>query len=82
MTDDTPNLDGFNLTDREIVLISAMFSADSEQAIAKRLSISRPTLKRSMKEVFGKLGVQNRLELILFVTYHEIPKSGTSNSGE
>jgi DNA-binding CsgD family transcriptional regulator len=75
MPKDTHDWNVFNLTDQEIKIVWAMVSSDSEQIVARKLSISRGALKHHLTDVFHKLGVQNRLELILFVTYHIIAKS-------
>jgi DNA-binding NarL/FixJ family response regulator len=69
------NLDALELTGQEIDIVLATVSGDSEKAIARKLSMSRGALRRSMMEVFDKLGVQNRLELVLFAAYHGIAKT-------
>jgi DNA-binding NarL/FixJ family response regulator len=60
------------LTSREIEIISAIQSGNSNREIATRLSISEETVKRHLSNIFGKLGVSSRLELALLATKHNL----------
>jgi two-component system, NarL family, nitrate/nitrite response regulator NarL len=60
------------LTSREIEIISAIQSGNSNREIAARLSISEETVKRHLSNIFGKLGVSSRLELALLATRHNL----------
>jgi two-component system nitrate/nitrite response regulator NarL len=60
------------LTSREIEIISAIQSGNSNREIATRLSISEETVKRHLSNIFGKLGVSSRLELALLATRHNL----------
>ncbi len=69
------NWNAFRLTKRELEIVFAMVSGDSDRVIARKFSMSVNTLRLRLKDVFGKLGVQNRLELFLYATYHDIGRS-------
>lgn len=60
------------LTSREVEIISAIQSGNSNREIAARLSISEETVKRHLSNIFGKLGVSSRLELALLATRHNL----------
>lgn len=60
------------LTSREIEIISAIQSGNSNREIASKLSISEETVKRHLSNIFGKLGVSSRLELALLATKHNL----------
>lgn len=60
------------LTSREVEIISAIQSGNSNREIASRLSISEETVKRHLSNIFGKLGVSSRLELALLATRHNL----------
>lgn len=66
------------LTSREMEIIAAIQSGNSNREIAGKLSISEETVKRHLSNIFGKLGVSSRLELALLATRHNLgqwPKS-------
>lgn len=60
------------LTSRELDIISAIQSGNSNREIANKLSISEETVKRHLSNIFGKLGVASRLELALLATKHNL----------
>ncbi len=60
------------LTPREVEIISAIQSGNSNREIAARLSISEETVKRHLSNIFAKLGVSSRLELALLATKHNL----------
>lgn len=53
------------LTPREREIIDAILGAASNRAIAQRLGISEQSVKNRLTSVYKKLGVGNRVELIL-----------------
>ncbi len=53
------------LTARELHVVSAIVAGYTNQEIALRFSISEVELERRVHKLFDKLGVVNRLELVL-----------------
>jgi DNA-binding NarL/FixJ family response regulator len=53
------------ITPREREIIDAILSAASNRAIAERLGISEQSVKNRLTSLYKKLGVGNRLELVL-----------------
>ena len=66
------------LTSREMEIISAIQSGNSNREIANRLAISEETVKRHLSNIFGKLGVSSRLELALLATKHNLGNWNTT----
>ena len=56
----------FALTAREMEIVEAIASGDSNRDIAARLNISLQTVKHHLTSVFDKTGTSTRLELALF----------------
>lgn len=61
------------LTPREREIIDAILGAASNRAIAQRLGISEQSVKNRLTNVYRKLGVGNRVELIL-VLMRSVPE--------
>src|SRR5215471_10765435 len=62
----------FGLTSRELRVVAAVLEGDSNKAVAERLSISEQTVKNHLTNIFNKLGVSSRLELVLFASKHKL----------
>lgn len=60
----------YELTSRELEIIAAVVSGDSNRDIAGRLAISLQTVKHHLTSIFDKTGVSSRLELALFAIRH------------
>jgi DNA-binding NarL/FixJ family response regulator len=60
----------YGLTPRELEIVAAIVSGDSNRDIADRLSISLQTVKHHLTSIFDKTGVSTRLELALFAIRH------------
>jgi two-component system, NarL family, nitrate/nitrite response regulator NarL len=65
-----PSPQRFKLTPRELEIVRAVVSGQSNKDIASRLGVAEPTVKHHLTSVFDKLGVSNRLELALFALHH------------
>ena len=62
----------YNLTPREIDIISAIVDGYTNKDIAEKFSIAEQTVKHHLGNIFDKLGVSNRLELALFAVNHNL----------
>jgi DNA-binding NarL/FixJ family response regulator len=62
----TPRDKPYGLTPRELEIVEAIASGDSNRDIANRLNISLQTVKHHLTSVFDKTGTSTRLELALF----------------
>jgi DNA-binding NarL/FixJ family response regulator len=60
----------FQLTRRELEVVAKTVGGFSNREIAARLSISEDTVKHHLTHIFDKVGVYNRLELMLFAFHH------------
>jgi len=62
----------FGLTKRELQVIGALVEGQSNKDIAATFGVSEYTVKHHLTNVFDKLGVYNRLELVLFAIRHQL----------
>ncbi|MCL5006270.1 MAG: response regulator transcription factor [Acidobacteria bacterium] len=62
----------FNLTPRELDIVSAIVRGYTNHDIAEEFSIAEQTVKHHLSNIFDKLGVSNRLELALFAVNHQL----------
>lgn len=62
----------YGVTRREMEIISAVVRGCSNADIAHAFSISEPTVKHHLSNIFDKLGVHNRLELAIYAINHRL----------
>jgi len=62
----------YGLTRRETEVIALILGGYTNQDIAKKFAISEHTVKHHLTNIFDKLGVSNRLELVLFSIDHHL----------
>jgi len=62
----------FGLTARELEVIATVVAGYTNKDIAQKFSISEHTVKNHLTNIFDKLGVSNRLELMLFGLEHRL----------
>ena len=62
----------FGLTARELEITGAVVAGYTNKDIAQKFSISEHTVKNHLTNIFDKLGVSNRLELMLFGLEHRL----------
>lgn len=62
----------FGLTRRELEVISKLVAGCTNRSIADDLAISGETVKRHLANIFDKLGVSSRLEVVLFAVRHQL----------
>jgi len=67
-----PSKRRYNLTPRELEVISTIVAGYTNKDIAQKFSISEQTVKHHLTNIFDKLGVSNRLELALFAVNHHL----------
>jgi DNA-binding NarL/FixJ family response regulator len=65
----------FGLTSREKQVLTLIGAGYTNKDLARELSISENTAKHHVTNIFDKLGVSNRLELLLFATEHRLINS-------
>jgi DNA-binding NarL/FixJ family response regulator len=58
------------LTPREDQVVSLVAEAIGNREIAERLSIKENTVKKSLLHIYDKLGISNRVELVLYALTH------------
>ena len=68
------------LTKREHEVIALLSEGLQNKQIASRLSISETTVRHHLTSVFDKLGISNRLELIVYA-YRQGLASLTASQG-
>lgn len=71
------------LTDRETEVIALISQGLKNRQIAERLSISEVTVRHHLSSIFSKLGISDRLELLLYAYQHRLasPPPADSNFG-
>jgi DNA-binding NarL/FixJ family response regulator len=65
----------YQLTGREIEIISLITQGCMNRDIAQSLAISEQTVKRHLTNIFNKVGMSNRLELALFAIEHGLVRN-------
>ncbi len=71
----------FNLTSRELQVITAVKAAESNREIATRLSVREDTVKHHLSNIFDKLGVFSRVELAVFAINHGLDAGESPSNG-
>jgi len=64
------SINRFNLSPRELEIVQALGEAMTNKDIAAHFGISEYTVKHHLTRIFDKVGVDSRLELMMFATYH------------
>jgi DNA-binding NarL/FixJ family response regulator len=65
----------FGLTPREMQIISLIVAGYTNKDLAQELKISQNTSKHHLTNIFNKLGVSNRLELVLYAIDNHLVES-------
>jgi DNA-binding CsgD family transcriptional regulator len=68
------------LTARELEVLGLLSTGASAKAIADRLGITRPTVKRHLTNLYRKLGVTNRVEAARCYLLAELDPSAPDSS--
>jgi len=69
---DTPSRPVDTLTRQEKTIISYLMQGWHNRQIGTHLSISEQTIKNHLRSVFDKVGVSDRLELVLYAIHHRM----------
>jgi DNA-binding NarL/FixJ family response regulator len=67
------------LSDRELRIIAAVVQGYKNREIAVQLYTSEQVVKNTLRNIFDKIGVSDRLELALFVVHHRILAQATAS---
>jgi len=67
------------LTPREDQVVSLVAEAIGNREIAQQLGVKENTVKKSLLRIYDKLGVSNRVELVLYVLTHRSMPTGAPN---
>lgn len=62
----------FGMSRRETEVVALIVGGYTNKEIAKRITVSEQTVTRHLARILSKLGVANRLELILFALDHHL----------
>ena len=60
----------FGLSSREMEVIALIVGGYTNKDLAQKLGITENTAKHHLTNIFNKLGVSNRLELVLYAVHH------------
>jgi two-component system nitrate/nitrite response regulator NarL len=71
--------DNFRLTKRELDMVSLLRSGFPNRRIADQCAISQRTVRHHLTNIFEKLGVSSRLELVLFAMQHGLAVTEASD---
>jgi RNA polymerase sigma factor (sigma-70 family) len=63
-----------SLTERELDVIRLVGEGMKNKQIAERLAISESTVRHHLTSIFGKLGVADRTELVIFAYRHQLAR--------
>ncbi len=66
-------LDAFHITNREKEIIGFLVTGLTYRQIGEKLAISIPTVKTHVANIYKKMNVQNKIELINAVQSHHVP---------
>ncbi len=66
------------LSERELRIIAAVVQGYKNREIAFQLCTSEQVVKNSLRNIFDKIGVSDRLELALFIVHHRILAQATA----
>ncbi len=62
----------FGLTPRERQVVVFVVAGYTKKDIAQKLGVSTQTVKQYVANIFDKLAVSNRLQLLLFALHHRL----------
>jgi DNA-binding NarL/FixJ family response regulator len=63
------------LTHREEQVVALVADGLSNRDVATELGLSEHTVKKYLFRIFDKLGISNRVELVLYAFHHGVPQA-------
>lgn len=63
---------GFDLTDREVEVLTLLVHGKSNSEISNKLSISLATVKYHLRNIYSKLGAKSRVEAVTIALEHHL----------
>jgi DNA-binding NarL/FixJ family response regulator len=80
-TPQRPRRPADTLTSRERMIISYLVQGRRNREIGQQLSITEQTVKNHLRSIYDKVGVSDRLELVLYAIHQriELPPVNGSN---
>ncbi len=66
----------FGLTARELDLVAAVVDGESARRMAGKFCLSEVTIRHQLTNLYRKLGVRNRAELLSFAISHDLGSDG------
>jgi len=74
-----PSRSTFGLTRRETEVVALIEGGYTDKGIAKKLALGEQTVRQYLVSIYEKLGVSNRLELVLFSVHHHLTETLGAN---
>ena len=63
------------LTYREEQVVALVADGLTNRDVASELGLSEHTVKKYLFRIFDKLGISNRVELVLYAVHHGLPQT-------
>lgn len=67
-----PNGKNFSLTPLEKQIVALVLAGYTSKESGQRIGVSEHSVRQHLRDIIAKLGVSNRLELVLFVLHHHL----------
>jgi DNA-binding NarL/FixJ family response regulator len=74
-----PPRERLGLTARELDIVSSLIGGRANREIASQYGIGERTVKHHLTNIFDKLGLSNRVELVMFALEHHLVVTGQTS---